>query len=314
MKRAAVFTIMQDEPRFLPIWLAYYRQHFDAEDIYVLNHDSKDPATLAVLAREPGIHIVPVHNEHSFDHIWLRDTVVLQQQALLREYQCVLFAEIDEMVFVNPLAIGALPSLREYIDHFLALPDSPYQRCTGWNVVHRPDRGEANLDWHRPLLPQRRFCHRHPGYNKYLLSKVPLSWNIGFHILMEPVPEPNQSPPGSLDLLHIHQIDYDYTRERHRKNFERKWSPSDLQQGFGVHNRMHFGPEFDSWYSLPMRTSPDGELPELPDAWKNLLPLPVFEEIPIAIGPHWPEQLDPVTGKLSTFRVKAEMQPKKEKS
>lgn len=34
----------------------------------------------------------------------------------------------------------------------------------------------------------------------------------------------------------------------------------------------------------------------------------------IAIGPHWPEQLDPVTGKLSTFRVKAEMQPKKEKS
>src|SRR3954454_139224 len=41
-RRGAVFTIGQNEARFLPLWLDYYGRHFDASDIYVLDHDSSD--------------------------------------------------------------------------------------------------------------------------------------------------------------------------------------------------------------------------------------------------------------------------------
>ena len=46
-RRAAVFTIVQNEPVFLPIWERYYQRHFDRDDIFVLDHDSTDPTTIA---------------------------------------------------------------------------------------------------------------------------------------------------------------------------------------------------------------------------------------------------------------------------
>ena len=36
----AAFTIVQNEPDWLPVWLRYYSRHFDARDLFVLDHDS----------------------------------------------------------------------------------------------------------------------------------------------------------------------------------------------------------------------------------------------------------------------------------
>ena len=100
MKRgAAVFTIVQNEPVFLTVWSRYYQRYFSREDMFVLDHESTDAGTLAV-AQE--LHRVPVHRAESFNHRWLRDTVVHFQAFLLQSYEQVLFVEVDEIVAMDP--------------------------------------------------------------------------------------------------------------------------------------------------------------------------------------------------------------------
>ena len=78
---AAAFTIAQNEPAMLPLWVRYYEKHFAADDLYVLDHDSTDRSADAVAGR---CRIVPVHRTASFDHRWLRGTVEAFQAFLLR--------------------------------------------------------------------------------------------------------------------------------------------------------------------------------------------------------------------------------------
>jgi len=69
-KKAAVFTIVKDEARCLPVFLRYYSKYFAPEDIYVLDHNNVDGCCEGIDAR-----VVPVDHEYSFNHEWLRTTV-----------------------------------------------------------------------------------------------------------------------------------------------------------------------------------------------------------------------------------------------
>ncbi len=95
----AVFTIVQNEAGFLPLWLSYYGNHFDAEDVYVLDHDSTDGSTEGLDGR---CCVIPVHRDKSFDHVWMKSTVEAFQAFLLKAYDTVLFAEVDEFVVADP--------------------------------------------------------------------------------------------------------------------------------------------------------------------------------------------------------------------
>ena len=76
MKRnRAAFTIVQNEPLFLPKWLDYYGRHFPAGDLYVLDHATADSSTSAAAQKWPATRFVPVHRLESFNHNWLRETV-----------------------------------------------------------------------------------------------------------------------------------------------------------------------------------------------------------------------------------------------
>jgi hypothetical protein len=249
-----VFTIVQNEPVFLPIWERYYRRYFDPDDLFVLDHDSQDATTLAVARRS---HRVPIHRHASFDHEWLRGVVHEFQQFLLRSYELVLFVEVDEIVATDPAHVPG--GLREYVETFPA--DVDVRRCNGWNVVQHPD--EPAIDWSRPILGQRAYGVPSPFYCKPLLSRIALDWAIGFHSAANVSADPETIDPRLL-LLHLHRADFAYCRERHQANAARTWSAADLATGVGRHNRIVDEDALRAWF-YPIDIMP------LPERWREIV-------------------------------------------
>lgn len=292
MRNRAVFTIVQNEPVFLPLWLRYYGRYFEPCDIYVLDHDSIDRSTEGVDAR---YNLLGVHRDESFDHEWLKNTVAAFQTFLLHSYENVLFAEVDEFILADPDAYSGL-------DDYIARFRDRVARCTGFDVVHYANE-EPALRFDEPILAQRKYWYASRLFCKPLLAKVPLSWGVGFHdegrslerrqrrrrrrrrlrLLrravgglvrgrapgvdrklrdLQPAPDPD------LLLVHLHRVDYGYCLARHRSNASRNWNERDLQAGLGRQNRIVDSDEFDEWF---YRDSKDGERQLIPEHLKQLL-------------------------------------------
>jgi hypothetical protein len=238
----AAFTIVKDEPVMLPLWLRYYERFFAADDLFVLSHDTGDGSTEGLAGR---CHVVPVHREAAFDHRWLRTVVEDFQAFLLRSYDTVLFAEVDEFVVADPLRYAGLDA---YIDAL----DAPAARCTGFNVVHQED--EPPLRFDEPLLAQRRCWHASLDYSKRLLARTPLQWSQGFH---REYRAPDAAPDPDLMLVHLHRIDYDWCLQRHRRSAARDWNEADRSGGAGAQNLIAEAGAFDAWF----RRGPDLDAP-----------------------------------------------------
>ena len=246
-RQRASFTIAQNEPVMLAVWLDYYARHFDPDDLYVLDHDSTDGSTKGLGGR---CRVVPVHRTASFDHRWLRSTVESFQRFLLQSYETVLFAEVDELVVADPTRYAGLEAYIEALER-------PSARCSGFNVVQQPDEPPARFD--QPLLQDRRYWHASLEYSKRLLSRVPLRWSVGFH---DEYNAPDDPPDPALLLVHLHRLDYDSCRERHLSTASRNWSREDIINGLGAQARIAAGEEFDRWF----RTGTE------PDASRELIP------------------------------------------
>jgi hypothetical protein len=231
-RRRAAFTIVQDERVMLPLWLEYYGRYFSGDDLFVLDHDSGDGCTAGLAGR---CHVVPVHREASFDHHWLKSTVEAFQRFLLRSYDAVLFAEVDEFVIADPHEHAGLDA---YIDALAR----PAARCQGFNVVHQPE--EPALRFDSPLLAQRRYWHCSQYYSKRLLSRIPLRWSDGFHLEFD---APDEPPDPGLLLIHLHRADYETCLARHRAAATRDWNKADLAGG-RAHNRIVEPSEFEEWF------------------------------------------------------------------
>jgi hypothetical protein len=240
----AAFTIAQDEPVMLPLWLDYYGRYFEPEDLYVLDHGG------GIQAGSGQCRVVPVHREVSFDHRWLRGTVEAFQAFLLQSYDSVLFAEADEFVVADPRRYRGL-------DHYIESLDAPAARCLGFNVVHYPD--EPSIRFDAPLLAQRRYWHASQHYCKRLLSRVPLRWSEGFHLEYNLGEDP---PDPALMLVHLHLIDYHWCLQRHRSVAARNWNPADVASGAAGHWWLD-DDEFERWFrSGPPVQSPRELIPE----------------------------------------------------
>ncbi len=251
---AAVFTIVRDESLFFPIWLDYYSRFFEPEDIYVLDHGSTDGST-----EVGGFVRIPLEHE-TVDNSWMLEMVESQQRRLLESYDVVVLADVDEIIAPDP----DWGTLADYLAGFR----EEFVNCLGYEVLHLPDR-EPPFDPGRRLLEQRDYWFAAEGYDKPVVATAPQSWLPGRHGRTDG--KLNLDP--DLRLIHLHRIDHDLCLERHRVNArERTWSDTDLESGFGVHNRIHEEAEFERWYYTQGCFDGPGELviERIPERWKKL--------------------------------------------
>ena len=213
MSRCAAFTMVHDERYHLPQWIAYYSQHIDAEDLYILDHQSTDPATVAALEAFNG-NVIPVTNDVVFDHEWLLQTVQSTQARLLEDYDYVLYTDTDELV------IPANGTLRDFIAH----ADQPAYRCTGYELIHDQ-------------------MHHSEMYNKTLLAAHPLTWNYGYHSSI-----PEYPANGDLFLYHLHRMDFDEAWAKNMRLAQKQWDATAITYGFSIQNQHTDIERFKQWF------------------------------------------------------------------
>ncbi len=271
----AIFTIVQNEPVWLPIWVDYYRTQVGASNLFVLNHDStgEGAKVLSELSAEFGINVIPVHCRVSFDHSWLAGTVQLFQHFLLNSYRVVLFIEVDEIVATT--SDSKYNNLEQYAaavigSKRLLRKPREYVRCTGYEVVHKPEE-EATLDWSESLLPQRAWWYHSVRYSKTLLSMTPLEWDIGFHELSNPEARIKQMEED-LILIHLHKIDFDFCLARHEELAKRNWSAADKEAGAGKQNRLYDPEKLRTWFLSSIDDlREEAQLVPIPDHIKSII-------------------------------------------
>jgi hypothetical protein len=227
--RAAVATMVRNEPVFLPIWLEYYGRFFPPEDRYVLDHDSDDGSTDG-----SGFVRIPVSHPR-VDWAWHRDALQAQQHALLQEYDTVLVTDVDEIVAPDP-EVGDLGG-------YLAAFDRDFVTCAGTEVLHM--RGtEPPFNPCRGVLEQRGWWFRNPAYSKPLLARVPMYWHGGMHSRTDGLAAPDER----LFLIHLHRMDYDICLARHQKRVSIPWNERDVNEGWAYQNRIIDPEAFHRWF------------------------------------------------------------------
>lgn len=247
-------TMAKNDNVFLPIWLKYYSRFFKKNDTYVLDHESNDGSTDNIdhLCNKEIVHY-PFLSDG-----WKRDTVMIRQQELLRKYEYVIFTDPDEFIAPDPEKFRDL-------EDFMMKADKDIYRCKGYFVFHSKD--EPNIDSGRPLLRQRKSWVYSSFSSKPLISRIPLHWTAGFHLVSGldiPITE-------DLVLLHLGRIDHDIRFAKHLVAAAYKWADLDLKNNWSWHYRITEPSAFDDWFYSGAISS--GKLvPEnIPEKWKDIL-------------------------------------------
>ena len=213
--KCAVFTIVKNEYYFLPKWINHYSKFFDKKDIYILDHESNDGSTDNL-----NVNIKRIIHNLAFDHQWLVDTIQNFQKELLEKYECVIFAESDELLYSLDKDLNLI------IDDFLKVND-PYITGIGYEIIQDIEN-EKFLNDTEEIILNRNYWFRHPLYDKTLISKVPLRWQWGFHdIIGAP-----KNFSFNLYLAHLHRCDFKLMVKRHQER-AMKWNlKNDENYGF----------------------------------------------------------------------------------
>ncbi len=228
-RKAAVFTIVRDEKMFLPIWLRYYRRHFEEQDIYILDNDSKDGCVDGL----PNVR--NVHSDLAFDHGWLCQIVQNFYSELLNSYDIVVFAEVDEII--------SAPWHPEGLKGYISDMQGNGFACIGYNVFHDPKVEPEPIDLSRPILEQRSRWIRDGIYDKTLVTRVPRTYSPGFHHAT-----PNAAQDPKLVMVHLHRFDLDQAYLRNEERSKWKWHDDVTVRKMSYDNNTYSREEFETHY------------------------------------------------------------------
>lgn len=233
-KQAAVFTIVKNEKFFIPIWLNYYKKHFEKKDIYILNHQSDDDSL-----KDVDVNIINIENDFFQDNNWLLNVTKSYQKKLLETYSQVLFTNIDEIIVPNK---NKFPDLKT----FIKTNKQNVTRCVGREFLHFIHDEKNDFDQNKKITEQRSFYYENNNvYSKTLLSKVSLDWTFGWHNVKNYSLEKDEN----LILFHLHRIDFLNCRNRHFNNTKRNWYKPDLEKNkWAWHFLIHDEKEFFKWF------------------------------------------------------------------
>jgi hypothetical protein len=258
MKRQkAIFTIVNNEKIFLPIWIEHYKNFFDAEDIFVFDHLSLDGST-----NNLDVNIAKLNYDKIFNHEWLRNTVEKILEKLLDRYEVVVFTEIDELLYdINT-------PLDKKIELFIKSEDQ-YLTCAAFELFQQIET-EKEFDPSKHFILQRGYWFRDLGYDKTLITKIPLKYNLGFHYLVDK----KSNPSEGLYMLHLRRLDLNLRIEKH--NFRFKNNSFDENDENAFHNKLSNYEDIKKWF-LYQHTSPNGgkdwfvaKVEPIPDIHKNV--------------------------------------------
>ena len=199
-RKCAIFTTVKNESIFLPIWLRHYQQYFDNQDIYVLDHHSTDGST-----QNLPVNVRLVSNDYVNDHEWLAVIAQDFQKELLEKYECVVFAESDEILYSlnKPFNIA----LEDFIQS-----KNLYVTSKGFSIIQ-------NIQYEFPIQPgdrifeKRNFWYEDFREDKTLITKVPLIWSRGFHSMKNA----DNTPYQDFYLAHLHRFDFETMVKRHQE-------------------------------------------------------------------------------------------------
>jgi hypothetical protein len=234
--KIAIFTIVHNESFYLPIWYKYYSKFFD--NIYIIDHNSDTHIPNENLY--PKATIVREDYEGFMDHNWLNNVVNSFQKELLKEYDIVIFAEVDEIIVYGPNP--------EFLGEVLKNMDFETITCRGFEPVHNIMKEPTYiLEGRSHLLEERSLGVYVTEYNKTLISKVPCNWSLGFHYIWDGMGDYYQLvPTEGFYLIHLHRIDRAYHHER-KLNFLNKKFKEEPEQ-WGWQNKLKSIQEMDAYY------------------------------------------------------------------
>lgn len=247
-KKKAVFTQIHNEPLFFPLWLKYYSQFFDAEDIYVIHlckpiHVPFD----SWIQDQSGFVRLPYPDLGHCDFQIVVDRAKGFQTQLLEKYETVLFAEVDEL-------LAHKDGLGNYMDGFCG----DFVRCTGYNVLHDFNE-EPKIDFSKPIMSQRKWWYFDHLYSKAIMSRIPLDWCWGFHNCDQNHGWDQNNGlggrPSDPDLIMVHLRNMDLSLctaralERQKNEDDSEYSKRMREGGVGF---QHWLNEFEikAWFNL----------------------------------------------------------------
>jgi hypothetical protein len=219
-KKSAVFTIVKNEDYFLPIWIKHYKKYFDESDIYILDHQSDNGST-----NNLTVNVIPVINELAFDHQWLVDTVQNFQKELLEKYECVVFAESDELLYSIEKPLNLV------IEDLINNSNQDYITCIGHEVIEMRD--EKSLTFKDEIFKNRNYWFKTYNYDKTLISKIPLNWCWGFHNTNGKEKEFTHG----VHMVHLHRVDFEMMLKRHQERAT-KWKLKNDGPGVGFQHKI----------------------------------------------------------------------------
>jgi hypothetical protein len=217
--KIAIVTMVYNESVNLPIWIRHYRRAAPGATLFVIDHSSDDGSTDHI----PEVNKLPLPRNEMDE--WTRTRFInLLQRALLQYYDLVIYTDCDELIVADPAKASSLEA-------HLAAQSYEYTSTVGLNIVHLVDV-EGPIDLTQTLLSQRRYCQFQATMCKPVITRIPLSWEPGFHACDKPI-----RIDRDLYLFHTKAVDKDLALNRLHITQKMPWSQKAIDANHGDHHR-----------------------------------------------------------------------------
>lgn len=250
----AVFTIVRNEKYFLPIWLNHYRNILGWNDIYIIDNGTTDGSTDYL-----PCNIIKKESKTAFNAKWMLSTVKDIQDKLLDWYDYVIFSEVDELIYHR---------YNRLIDHIIKQNKEVYQ-CQGYEIKQENRENkklgyeiEPDIDLQKPLLRQRKQWHRNTRACKALIARVPVRWEIGFHLCKNEVYDDPE-----IYMVHLHKLDFKLALKRNLERMNIKMDKESQNNRKGWQNFLETEDQLMKFWHTGH--SGMGKLEDIPEWIKN---------------------------------------------
>lgn len=206
--KLACGTIVFNEKFWFPIWLNYYKSI--TPHIFVIDNGCTDGTLDGFDGKK-----ISMPSKYLFSNVFLKNTVNKLVKTLLADgFDAVIFAEVDEFIF----------NKSDSILNLIKSNKASYFYARGYNLIHT--QNEKELDITKPLLPQRKYWKKAPGFSKPCIQKHFHPYSMGLHRLAIHthlmMAEMDAHATNDLYLVHAHYIDRKVQSNRHVVRYNAK--------------------------------------------------------------------------------------------